>query len=86
MSVALEMMAGVKVEQGDAVEAVRLLAVADRLRQDIGLPRTASEGRLYYNRVRQLTGEAVEQRAWDSAWAAGNKLSLDEAIAIVLAH
>ena len=80
------MMAGVKVEQSDAVEAVRLLAVADKLRQEIGLPRTASEARLYYNRVRQLTGEAVEQRAWDSAWASGSKLSLDEAIAIVLAH
>jgi hypothetical protein len=61
------------------------LAVADQLRQSIGLPRTASEERLYYKLTRQLTGETLSRQEWDVAWAAGSKLTLDEAFAIVLA-
>jgi tetratricopeptide (TPR) repeat protein len=83
--IGFELLAAIAAERGKAEESVRWLAVAGHVRHSIGLPRTASEERLYYNRTRQLTGEALSQQAWDAAWAAGSKLTLDEAFAIVLA-
>jgi tetratricopeptide (TPR) repeat protein len=85
MVIAFELLAGVAAEQGNAGEGVRWLAVADQLRQAIGLPRTASEERLYYSRARQLISAALSQPAWDAAWAAGSKLTLDQAFALLFA-
>jgi tetratricopeptide (TPR) repeat protein len=83
MVIALEILAAVVAEQGKIEEGVRWLAVAEQVRTAIGLPRTTSDERLYYNPGLRLTKQALNQPAWDAAWAAGSKLSLDEALALV---
>lgn len=85
MVIAFEILASVVAEQGRAEEGVRWLAVADCLRKEIGLPRTPSDERLYYDYGYQLTTAALTSSQWDAAWAAASKLTLDEAFAIVLA-
>jgi hypothetical protein len=85
MVIAFEILAGVVAEQGRAEEGVRWLAVADRLRKEIGLPRTPSDERLYYDFGYKATTAALPPTQWDAAWAAASKLTLDEAFAIVLA-
>ncbi|MCC6455853.1 MAG: tetratricopeptide repeat protein [Caldilineaceae bacterium] len=81
MVVAFEGLAAVAAEQGEAREAVRWLAVVEALRRAIGMPRAASEERLYYNRTVELAQALLEPPAWDAAWKAGAALSLDEALA-----
>jgi predicted ATPase/transcriptional regulator with XRE-family HTH domain len=85
MAIAFEILASVVAKQGKAEEGVRWLAVAGQLRQTIGLPRTASDERLYYNPAHQLTTAALSQPTWDAAWTAASKLSLDQALALALA-
>lgn len=82
MIVAFEILAGVAAEQEEIEEAIRWLAVAEKLRQEIGLPRTVSEEDLYYSRARQLTTQAFSQPEWDAAWLAGTLLPVDEAITL----
>jgi predicted ATPase/predicted negative regulator of RcsB-dependent stress response len=82
MIVAFEILAAVAAEQEEMEEAVRWLAVAEKLRQEIGLPRTVSEEELYYKRARHLTTDALSQTVWNAAWAGGDMLSLDEALAL----
>jgi tetratricopeptide (TPR) repeat protein len=85
MVIAFEILASVAARQGKAEEGVRWLAVAEQLRKAIGLPRTVSDERLYYNSAHQLTTAALTPQAWEAAYAAGSRLSLDEAFALVLA-
>lgn len=82
--IALEILASVVAEQGKAEEGVRWLAVAEKLRKEIGLPRTASDERLYTNHAYELTKAALSQAEWNSAYAAGSKLAVDEALALAL--
>lgn len=84
MVIALEILASVVAEQGHAEESVRWLAVAEQLRKAIGLPRTASDERLYTNQAYRLTTAALSQTQWQAAYAAGRALALDEALARVL--
>jgi tetratricopeptide (TPR) repeat protein len=85
MVIAFEILAGVAAEQGKLEEAVRWLGVADALRKAIGLPRTPSDERLYYQLAHQITTSALSQEAWDEAWTKASKLSLDGAVALALA-
>ncbi len=82
MVIAFEILGCVVADQGKLEEGVRWLAVADQLRQVIGLPRTASDERLYYTPAYQLTTQALSPQAWHAAWAAASRLSLDEALAL----
>jgi tetratricopeptide (TPR) repeat protein len=82
MVIAFEILASVAAEQGKAETGVRWIAVAEALRQSIGLPRTPSDERLYYNAALQLTTAALDPTAWQAAFAAGSKLPLDEALAL----
>jgi hypothetical protein len=84
MIVAFEILAAVAAEQEEMEEAVRWLAVAEKLRQEIDLPRTVSEEDLYYNRARHLTTDALNQTVWNAAWAGGEMISLDEALALAI--
>ena len=70
MVIAFEILAGVVPSRARLEEGVRWLAVAEQLRQAIGLPRTASEERLYYMPAHQLTTQALSPHAWDAAWTA----------------
>jgi tetratricopeptide (TPR) repeat protein len=83
MVIAFEIQARAAAEQGNMEAGVRWLAVAEKLRQAIGLPRTSGDERLYYNRAYELTRAALGQAAWDAAWAVASKLTLDEALALV---
>ncbi len=85
IAIALELLAGVTAEAGRAEEAVRWLAVAEQLRAAIGLPRTASEERLYYNTGYRVSREALGQEAWERAWNAAINLSLEEAFTLLFA-
>ena len=85
MVIAFEILASVVAEQGKAEEGVHWLAVAANLRQAIGLPRSPSDERLYYNRAHALTTATLAQSTWDAAWAAGSNLTLDEAFSLLFA-
>lgn len=80
--IALEILAGVTAEQGQPAIGVRWLAVATTLRQTIGLPRTPSDERLYYNHAYNATTAALTPAAWQAAWDEGSRLSLEEALAL----
>lgn len=82
--IALELYAGVVAELGKSAEAVQWLAVSEALRQEIGLPHTASDDRVYYTSIRQFTIEALTPQAWDAAWAVGRNLPLEQAITTIL--
>lgn len=81
--IALELYAGVVAELGNPTEAVQWLAVSEELRQEIGLPHTASDNRVYYSSIRQHTVDALSPQKWDAAWATGRKLPLDESLATI---
>jgi predicted ATPase/transcriptional regulator with XRE-family HTH domain len=83
--IALELLASVAAEQGNAPEAVQWLAVAEQLRHEIGLPRTANEERLYYNRGYQMVKDAFSQLEWEAAWTAASRLSFDDVMVTLLA-
>jgi predicted ATPase/predicted negative regulator of RcsB-dependent stress response/DNA-binding XRE family transcriptional regulator len=83
--IALEILAGVAAEQGKLETSVRWLSVATSLREAIGLPRTASDERLYFNLAHTLTLGGLDPACWDAAWKEGSRLGLDEAIALALA-
>lgn len=82
--IALELYAGVVAELGNPTEATQWLAVSEELRQEIGLPHTTSDDRLYYSYIRQLTVDALSPQEWEAAWAAGRKLPLDKGISTIL--
>lgn len=85
MVIAFEILASVAAEQNKPKDGVRWLAVAENLRKAIGLPRTASDERLYSNRAYELTNAQLNRPTWAAEWAAGSRLSPDDAIALVLA-
>ena len=85
MIIAFEILASVAAEQGKAETSVHWLALADSVRQEIGLPRTPGDERLYTNRAFALTHAALDPAAWAAAWAAGSQLTLEQALARLFA-
>jgi tetratricopeptide (TPR) repeat protein len=81
----LEAIAGVVVGQGRAVRAARLLAAAEALRTTLGEQRM-SGARPVYMRDVAATRAQLGEAAFAAAWAAGQQLTLEQAVAEALAE
>jgi predicted ATPase/class 3 adenylate cyclase len=77
--------AGVAVGQGRAVRAARLLAAVEALRATTGTQRQSSVRAAYERDVAAARGQLGEP-AFAAAWAAGQQLTLEEALAEALAE
>jgi hypothetical protein len=80
----LEGLAKVAVAQGCPDQAARLFGVAQALRARIGVP-VAPVDRADYECNLAATRAALGETAFDAAWAAGQALPLDQAIAEAVA-
>jgi non-specific serine/threonine protein kinase len=69
---------------GKAERAARLFGATDAWRQARGVPLEPAD-RAAYTRDLTATREALEATAFQSAWAEGRSLSLDQAIGVALA-
>ena len=79
----IEYVANIAAEKGVGERAARLLGAAAKLREPIGFPQVPVDQReteALVTPVRAVVGEV----AWQSAYAAGRELSLDEAVAEAL--
>ncbi|MGA9356501.1 MAG: LuxR C-terminal-related transcriptional regulator [Mycobacterium sp.] len=76
----LECLAGLAITDGNHHEAARLLGAADALRRRMGLVRFKIHDAAYQASVTKLRN-AMDEAAFDTAWAEGAALSLEEAIA-----
>jgi hypothetical protein len=76
----LEACAGVAIGQGWAVRAARLLGAATALRTTIGI-RRAPAARPAYERDVASARAQLDDAAFAAAWAAGQALTLEQAIA-----
>jgi tetratricopeptide (TPR) repeat protein len=81
----LEACAGVAIGQGWAVRAVRLLGAAAALRTTIGA-RRVSAARPAYERDVASARAQLDDASFAAAWAAGQALTLEQAIAEALAE
>ncbi|MDQ3654933.1 MAG: LuxR C-terminal-related transcriptional regulator, partial [Chloroflexota bacterium] len=68
---------------GQAVRAARLLGAVDALREMVGIAITMEPDRVPPGLVTAAAQAALGEAAFASAWAEGNALTLDEAIAEV---
>jgi tetratricopeptide (TPR) repeat protein len=80
----LGVLACVLVTQGHVEQAVRFLATAERERDAMGLVLEPVE-RAWIERALAATCSAMEAAAWDTAWAVGQAMALEQAIAHALA-
>jgi hypothetical protein len=80
---ALDAIAGTLVAMGQVEQAVRLFGAADALREAIGLLRPPAF-RGIYQRVTELARRTLGEAAYAAAWAAGQALPLDQAVAEAL--
>ena len=76
----LEALAGLAVRNQDATEAVRILAAVDRLRTELGLARWPVDQTLYDEHL-QSARTQLDEAGFATAWAEGQLLSVDEAVA-----
>jgi len=76
----IEVLAGLATRDGDHAEAARLFGAAHGLRQRTGLVRFRIHEAAYQDSVRLLR-DAMEDNAFDAAWAEGAALTVDEVIA-----
>lgn len=79
----LEMMATAADAQGQVRRAARLWGTAEVLRESIGAPLPANE-RADHNRQVTAARSQLEEAAWLEAWAKGQAMTLEEAIAYAL--
>ena len=79
----LECFAFIARAQGDFPRAARLLGAAEALREGVGVPMTGME-RIEYDREVAALREQMAPADVDAAWAAGRKMTMDEAIAYAL--
>ena len=78
----LESFAGVLAAGRRPVEATRLCAAIQSLRNSMGMP-ASLEGASVMARTLQATRRSLGDRSFSAAWSAGQALSLDEAAALV---
>jgi tetratricopeptide (TPR) repeat protein len=76
----LEACAGVAVGQGEAVQAARLLGAAEVLRRTKGVQMPPSAGPAYRRAVAAARAQ-LDDATFAAAWAAGQALTLEQAIA-----
>jgi predicted ATPase len=75
----LEGLAGVAGEHGRAAQAARLFGAASVLRESIGTPLTPIE-RARYDTIISAARAHLDEATWTAAWAAGQAMSLEQAI------
>ena len=75
----LECLAGLAITDGNHHEAARLLGAADALRRRMGLVRFKIHNAAYQASMTELRN-AMDEAAFDAAWAEGAALSIEEAI------
>lgn len=80
----LDSLAAVKAVQGHATQAIQLFGMADTLRQAGGFGMAPAD-RLEYERYLARAREQMDEATFNDAWAAGRKLTKEEAIAMALA-
>src|SRR5262249_30260885 len=80
---AIEGLAGVFMTQGHAEHAARLLGAADSLRADFDVP-LSPINRADYERDVAAARAQMDEAAFAAAWAAGQALPLEQAIAEAL--
>jgi predicted ATPase/class 3 adenylate cyclase/DNA-binding CsgD family transcriptional regulator len=76
----LECLAGLASSDGNRPETARLFGAASELRQRMGLVRFKIHDAAYQAAVMELRN-AMDEAAFDAAWAEGEALSIEEAIA-----
>jgi DNA-binding CsgD family transcriptional regulator len=76
----LEALAGLAIRHQDATEAVRILAAVDQLRSDLGLARWPADQTRYDEHLKSARAQLGEA-GLAAAWAEGQLLSIDEAVA-----
>ncbi|MFN8496646.1 MAG: adenylate/guanylate cyclase domain-containing protein [Anaerolineae bacterium] len=79
----LECCAFIARAQGDPVRAARLLGAAEALRERVGVRMTGMERVEYDDDVAALRGQ-LPSAEFDAAWAAGRRMTLDDAVAYAL--
>jgi tetratricopeptide (TPR) repeat protein len=82
--ICLHGLAGLAAEHGDRYGAMRLYGAEEAVRRAVGAARPPSDQEAYLQVLAQLRAALGEQEA-AAAWAAGQALSLDEAVALALA-
>jgi non-specific serine/threonine protein kinase len=80
---ALECLAGLAAAAGAPARALRLAAAAERLRQSMGTPRSPAEETRLQRRLTQAR-EALSREARAGAWAEGQAMPLEQAVADAL--
>jgi hypothetical protein len=83
IAVCLEQLAELHVERGQARRAAMLYGAAVALRNAIGAPISPNE-HARYDQGRDATSTALGEEAFTTAWAEGQALPLDEAVALAL--
>jgi len=69
--------------QGEAVKAARLWAAAEALREQMGIPLPPMEMTRYAEPLAAARAQLTET-AWNSAWAEGRAMSLEQALSYML--
>jgi predicted ATPase/class 3 adenylate cyclase len=82
MAESLESLAALATDQESCLEAARLFGAACALRAEIGLARWPAEQAAYDTDVARVR-DALGEHAFHTAWAEGEALTLDEAVAYV---
>jgi hypothetical protein len=72
-------LAGLAAMTGQPIRAARLFAVADRLRETIGV-RMGVDDRREYERYLDSLRDQLTQATFEAAWSEGNALSVEAAI------
>ena len=79
----LEGLAGVAGEQGRAERATRLLGAAEALREEVGAPLPPAD-RARYERSVAAVRAGLDEETFESAWAQGRAMPLEQAVAYAL--
>jgi non-specific serine/threonine protein kinase len=83
MAWTLEGLAGVAAAQALPVRAAQLFGAAHAVRASIGVPVPPSDSEFFENSVARARGQ-LDAGTWESAWAQGEALSLESALALAL--
>jgi predicted ATPase len=83
ISMCLEALALIAGAQGDHEHAARLFGVADAQRQALGAPLPAAE-RAIHDAAVEAVRSALAEEAFSRSWAAGQAMSLEQAIAVAV--
>jgi non-specific serine/threonine protein kinase len=84
VATSLEGLASVIAGQGAALPAARILAAAERLREDVGSPPPPNERPGFDRRIAALQAAIGDEGAFARAWAEGRAMLLEQAIDLAL--